>query len=89
MLILDLNWLAVIVWPTVVFQGVNVLEEYVLTPWIQSKSTTLNPLTILVVVIIGGMVGGLLGLLFAIPVAACIKIFLEEVMWSEAEPVEK
>jgi len=83
------DWLAVIVWPTVVFQGVNVLEEYVLTPWIQSKSTTLNPLTILVVVIIGGMVGGLLGLLFAIPVAACIKIFLEEVLWPEAEPVEK
>jgi len=78
------DWLAVIVWPTVVFQGVNVLEEYVLTPWIQSKSTTLNPLTILVVVIIGGITGGLLGLLFAIPVAACIKIVLEEILYPKA-----
>jgi predicted PurR-regulated permease PerM len=72
--------LAVIIWPTVVFQGVNILEEYVLTPWIQSKSTSLNPLTILVVVIIGGIIGGILGLLFAIPIAACIKIFIEEVL---------
>lgn len=72
--------LAVIIWPTVVFQGVNILEEYVLTPWIQSKSTSLNPLTILVVVIIGGITAGVLGLLFAIPVAACIKIFIEEVL---------
>jgi len=69
---------AVIIWPTVVFQGVNVIEEYVLTPWVQSRSTTLNPLTILVVVFIGGWIGGLLGLLFAIPVAACIKILWEE-----------
>ncbi len=72
------DFLAVIVWPTVVFQGVNVIEEYILTPWIQSKSTTLNPLTILVVVFIGGWVGGLPGLLFAIPVAACFKIVWEE-----------
>lgn len=71
---------SVIVWPTVVFQGVNVIEEYILTPWIQSKSTTLNPLTIIVVVFIGGWIGGVLGLLFAIPTAACIKIFLEEVV---------
>ena len=78
------DWLAVIIWPTVVFQGVNILEEYVLTPWIQSKSTTLNPLTILVVVIIGGIAGGILGLLFAIPVAACIKIFIEEVLFPKA-----
>jgi len=79
------DWLAVLVWPTVVFQGVNILEEYVLTPWIQSKSTSLNPLTILVVVIIGGMAGGLLGLLFAIPMAACVKIFIEEVLWPKTE----
>ena len=72
---------AVIVWPTVVYQGVNVIEEYVLTPWIQSRSTTLNPLTIRVVVFIGGWMGGVLGLLFAIPAAACIKILGEEVIF--------
>ncbi|MFW6123769.1 MAG: AI-2E family transporter [Acidobacteriota bacterium] len=74
------NFFAVILWPSVVFQGVNVIEEYVLTPWIQSKSTTLNPLTILVVVFIGVWIGGLLGLLFSIPVAACLKIIWEEVI---------
>lgn len=73
------DFFAVLFWPTVIFQGVNVLEEYILTPWIQSKSTTLNPLTILIVVFIGGWVGGLFGLLFAIPVTACLKILWEEV----------
>jgi predicted PurR-regulated permease PerM len=72
------DFLAVLVWPTVVYQGVNVIEEYILTPWVQSKSTTLNPLTILVVVFIGGWIGGLFGLFFAIPAAACIKIIWEE-----------
>jgi len=78
---------AVIFWPTVVYQGVNVIEEYVLTPWIQSRSTTLNPLTILVVVFIGGWMGGFLGLLFAIPIAACIKILGEEVIFPRFEQI--
>jgi predicted PurR-regulated permease PerM len=79
------DWLAVVVWPTVVYQGVNVIEEYVLTPWIQSKSTKLHPLTILMVVFIGGFIGGLWGLLFAIPVAACFKILWEEVAFPRLE----
>jgi len=39
---------------------------------------------ITIVVIIGGIAGGILGLLFAIPVAACIKIFIEEVLFPKA-----
>ena len=34
----------------------------------------------MLVVLIGGVWGGLLGLLLAIPVAACVKILLEEVV---------
>jgi predicted PurR-regulated permease PerM len=36
--------------------------------------------TVLIVVFIGGAIGGIWGLLFAIPAAACIKILIEELL---------
>jgi predicted PurR-regulated permease PerM len=77
-----LDFLAVFVWPTVVYQAVNVIEEYILTPWVQGRATTLNPLTILVVVFIGGWAAGFLGLIFAIPAASCLKI-----LWEDVSPI--
>lgn len=74
------DFLSVALWPSVVYVVVQLLEGWLLTPWIQSGQTNLNAATVLVVVIIGGSLGGILGLLFAIPIAACIKILLEEVI---------
>lgn len=71
--------LAIVVWPSVVYVVVQFLDGWVLTPWVQSGETNLNAATIIIVVFIGGAVAGLWGLLFAIPVAACIKILLQEV----------
>ncbi len=73
-------WMAVFVWPSLVYLLVQLLEGWVLTPWIQSGSTNLSAVTILLVVFIGGSVGGIWGLILAIPVAACLKIFFEEVV---------
>jgi predicted PurR-regulated permease PerM len=70
----------VFVWPSVVFGTGNMLEEWVLTPWIQSRGTALGPFTVLVAALIGGSLAGVLGLLFAIPVAAIIKILFEEMV---------
>jgi predicted PurR-regulated permease PerM len=56
------------------------LEGWILTPWIQSGQTNLSAVTIILVVIIGGAVAGVLGMLLPIPVAACMKIFFEEVV---------
>lgn len=72
--------MTVVVWPSVVFGVVQFLEGWVLTPWIQSGQTNLSAVTIILVVFIGGSVAGVLGMLLAIPVAACIKIFFEEVV---------
>ena len=73
------HWMAVIVWPSLVYILVQVLEGWVITPWIQSGTTDLSAVTILLVVFIGGSVGGILGLVLAIPVTACFKILLQEV----------
>lgn len=72
--------LAIVLWPSVVYVGVQLLEGWILTPWIQSGQTRMSAVTIILVVIIGGVVAGVLGMLLAIPVAACIKILCEEVV---------
>lgn len=72
--------LAVVLWPSLVYIAVQFLEGWILTPWIQSGQTNMSAVTVILVVIIGGVVAGVLGMLLAIPVAACLKIFCEEVV---------
>ncbi len=76
----DDYWMQVLVWPSAVYLGVQFIEGWVLTPWIQSQSTDLSAATILLVVLIGGALGGVLGLILAIPFAACLKILAKELI---------
>ena len=90
----DLWWLWVIVWPTVVFTIVQLIEGYVLTPMIAGKATNLDPVTIIVAVLAGGSVLGIYGMLLAIPIAACVKILCMEVLlpkiraWTRGEAAD-
>lgn len=72
------DWMAILLWPTVVFAIVQFLEGWVLTPWIGGKSVNLDTVSTIIVVFIGGALGGMYGLLLCIPIAACIKILLVE-----------
>jgi predicted PurR-regulated permease PerM len=74
----ETEWMAIVLWPSVAYLVVQFIESWVLTPWLQSHSTDMSAATILLVVFLGGAVGGLFGLIFAIPVAACLKILVEE-----------
>jgi predicted PurR-regulated permease PerM len=74
------DWIAVLLWPSIVYTIVNIIEEGVLTPLIQSRTTALKPMTVLVVVLIGGKLAGFFGLLLAIPVAVCLRILATEVL---------
>lgn len=77
------GWLAILVWPSVTYLAVQFVESWVLTPWIQSQSLDLSVPTVMIVVLIGGAVGGFFGLLLAIPIAASIKILMEEYVLPE------
>ncbi len=72
------DWMAVIVWPSVVFGVGNILEGWILTPWIHGRTTHLSPVMILTIVLLGGAIGGFWGLLLAIPVAICLNILGKE-----------
>ncbi len=73
-------WWGIILWPTIVFTIVQLLEGYGLTPMIAGKATNLGPVSILVAVLAGGAVGGVYGMLLAIPAAACIKILVMDLL---------
>ena len=51
------------------------------TPMIQGRSTGMDTPTILFASLAGGALFGVFGLLIAIPIAACLKILVQEVFW--------
>ncbi len=71
-------WWGILLWPTLVFGIVQAIDGWLLTPLIAGKATNLDPVTIFVSVLAGGSVLGAYGMLLAIPVAACIKILIQD-----------
>ena len=57
------------------------LDDYIFTPLIQGKSTGMDTPTILFASLAGGALFGVFGLLIAIPIAACLKILIQEIFW--------
>lgn len=66
--------------PLVVHGVLQLVDDYVLTPQIQGKSTGLDTPTVLFASIAGGVLGGFYGLLIAIPIGACVRIAVLEVV---------
>jgi predicted PurR-regulated permease PerM len=54
------------------------LEGFVLTPRIMGHTVGLHPAVIIVALLIGGDLFGFLGLLIAVPAAAVVKVFVDE-----------
>jgi predicted PurR-regulated permease PerM len=72
----DWHVLAVVGWYLVVQN----LEGFVLTPRIVGGSVGLHPAVVIVALLIGGDLLGFLGLLIAVPAAAVVKVFLDELL---------
>jgi predicted PurR-regulated permease PerM len=66
-----------VIWVVIVYTVVRQVQDYFVTPLIMGKITELHPLVILFAVIAGEHVGGILGLILAVPVAAIVKIIFE------------
>lgn len=73
-------WWKVLLFPWIINFIAQSTEDYVLNPMIQGKATNLHPATILLACIAGGALGGIYGMILAIPVTACGKIMLDEVL---------
>jgi predicted PurR-regulated permease PerM len=69
-------------WAVVVFVIANQIEANILAPWILSRSTNLHPVTVLISLLIGAGLLGLLGALLAVPIAALLKVILEDYLFN-------
>lgn len=75
------NWAWILLAPTAFYFVGQALDDYVWTPKIQGKSTDMSTPMIMFASLAGGVLFGVFGLLIAIPLAACLKIVLQEIVW--------
>jgi len=71
-------WLWPVVLTMAVYMAVQAIESFVLSPAIEGQASGLHPLVIVVALLIGSQLGGLLGMLLAIPVASTLRTFAAE-----------
>ncbi len=75
------NPIYIVAAPVAFYFFAQALDDYVWTPLIQGKETGMSTPMILFASVAGGVLFGVFGLLIAIPIAACIKILVEEIFW--------
>jgi AI-2 transport protein TqsA len=70
-----------------IYTAVVVIEGYVVTPYILGRSLDLNGTVILVACLFWGFLWGLIGLVLAMPITACVKLVFQAVpdlhRWAE------
>jgi predicted PurR-regulated permease PerM len=65
----------------VAFASIQLFENIFISPFIVSKSVELHPLTVIIVILIGGQLVGIFGMLMAVPIASIIKVTAKELYW--------
>jgi predicted PurR-regulated permease PerM len=60
----------------VVGVGGHALDAYVLGPRVQGRATRLHPLAAMAALLVGAELGGILGALFAVPLAGVANVYL-------------
>ena len=76
----NFSWTWAVILPSLVYFTAQGLDGWIVEPMVQGQATDLDPLTVMLVVLLGAAVAGLLGMLLAIPVAACVKILASELL---------
>ena len=61
-----------------VFAIVQLIDNLVVSPYIMGSSVGLHPMLVIILVLLGASVGGILGMLFAVPIAAILKVVIGE-----------
>ena len=68
--------LARVLWTMGVLIGVQQLEGSVLSPKLMSGATRLHPAAVLLCMVLGGGIGGIAGILLAVPAVLCVRAAL-------------
>ena len=63
------------------FGSVQLIDNFISSPLIISDSVGLHPMFVIIVVMIGGSIMGPLGMIISVPIAAILKVIVEELIW--------
>ena len=62
----------------IVFGIAKLIDDFVLQPVIYGKSVKAHPVEIFVVILIAGQIGGIFGMIFAVPAYTLLRIIVKE-----------
>lgn len=79
--LMDTGSMGVVAVIAVAFAAIQLFENVFVSPFVVAKSVSLHPLTIIIVVMIGGKLMGIVGMLLAVPTASIIKVTAQEIAW--------
>ncbi|MFB6249998.1 MAG: AI-2E family transporter [Salinibacter sp.] len=74
--------LVLVPWVALAMALTQLADNVLLQPLIFSRAAQAHPLVILFVVLIGARLGGILGMLVAIPLTTTIRVVVEQLLWS-------
>jgi len=74
----DVNLLLLVVLTLLVFGIVQLIDNIVIQPFVYSKGVYAHPLEIFLVFLVAGSLGGIIGMILAIPTYTVIRIFAKE-----------
>ena len=69
------NIVLMAVWIIVVFMIVQFIDNMLIQPYVYSSSVNAHPLEIFIVFLVAGSVGGLAGMIFAVPAYTVLRVF--------------
>lgn len=65
-------------WTLVFFVAIQQLESHILVPLLIKKLVGLNPVAVILAILVGAKLGGILGILLAVPLAAVVDEFFND-----------
>ena len=74
-------------WTLIFFLVAHQLENHVIVPLLIKKLVGLNPVTVILAILVGAKLGGILGILLAVPLAAVVDEFFDELAKRKSTPV--
>ncbi|MHC5019232.1 MAG: AI-2E family transporter [Planctomycetota bacterium] len=87
LLLAEGNGFAPVVGVIIVYSIIQTVEGFVLTPRVLGEEGDMHPVTAFVSVFVGAELLGLLGAMLAIPLAASVKILMQELLMPELKEV--
>ena len=72
----------------IVFGAMQLLDNFILQPWIFSNSVLAHPLEIFIVILMGAQINGIIGMVLAIPVYTVLRVIARAFL-SEFKLVQK